>query len=208
MSDREELNYGQVLERIYELSEDLVNHHDTKVADRVVELLDWIDAFHREGLGRLAEAIRAWRGETFLDTVAEDAIVGTFLGAYGLGSDKDVNADAEAAVTAALNEVRPLIESHGGDLEVVEIADGVVKIKMHGTCDGCPSSSATLTYGVEEALRKHWPHFRRLEQVDAPTELDASKADLECVTAPGAPPPQAVPEPQPQLLQIRGFEGR
>jgi Fe-S cluster biogenesis protein NfuA len=100
------------------------------------------------------------------------------------------------------------VESHGGSLEVAEIVDGVVKVRMMGTCDGCPSSSATLTYGVEEALRKHWPDFRRLEQVDAATEVDEEKADLVCVTEPGAAAEEAVPGPQEPLLQIRGHEGR
>ena len=57
---------------------------------------------------------------------------------------------------------------------------------MLGSCDGCPSSAATLTGGVEEALRRHWPNFRRLEVV----EPDAEEA------------PAAMPEPEPVLLKI------
>src|SRR3546814_12565631 len=68
-------------------------------------------------------------------------------------------------------------------IEVDTVVDGVVSVRMLGTCDGCPSSSATLTYGVEEALREHWPNFRRLELVDAPAEADPAKADLTCGTA-------------------------
>jgi Fe-S cluster biogenesis protein NfuA len=193
MSQTDEgIPYGAVWERIGELADELLNHPDPAVRERVTELLDWIDAFHRDGLGNLVEMIRAWRGEIFLESVARDAITGTLLAVYGLGEDADVQAEAEEAVTAALAEVRPYAESHGGSIEVESITDGVVRVRMLGSCDGCPSSAATLTYGVEEALRKHWSDFRRLEVVD-----DTATAE-----------PEPTPAPQGPLLQIRGHEGR
>ena len=207
----EELPFDQVPFRISELATELLNHQDQAVAERVTELLEWYDSFHRDGLGQLVEMIRSWRGEIFLESVGRDAVTGTLLEFYDLGESPDAKAEAEQAVAAAMEEVRPVVESHGGYLEVASIVDGVVKVRLKGTCDGCPSSSATLTYGVEEALRKHWPDFRRLEQVDVAEEIDESKADLTCVTAPvvdAVPPVDAVPEPQEPLLQIRGHEGR
>ncbi|MEO5839777.1 MAG: hypothetical protein ABIQ73_07610, partial [Acidimicrobiales bacterium] len=72
MSTDNALPYHEVLARISELAEQLVNHPDKDTADGVAELLDWIDAFHRDGLGRLVEMIRAWRGEIFLDSVDQD----------------------------------------------------------------------------------------------------------------------------------------
>lgn len=203
MASEDELSYFEVLGRIGELAEQLTSHPDPKVAQGVGELLDWIDAFHRDGLGRLVEMIRSWRGEIFLESVSADDIVGTFLGAYGLGEGVETLSEASAAVDAALEQVRPLVESHGGAIEVVNVADGVVKVRMKGTCDGCPSSAATLTYGVEQALRDNWPNFRRLELVDAADAVDPAKADLTCVTV-----PDAVPAPQAPLLQIRGHEQR
>lgn len=206
-NNEDDLSYEQAWERITELAEDLVSHHDLSVAQRVEELLDWIDAVHREGLGRLVEMTREWRGEIFLESVARDPVVGRFLTAYDLGEvPEEVEAEARQAVDAALAEILPLAESHGGSIEVVDVADGVVKVKMHGTCDGCASSSATLTYGLEEALRRQWPGFRRLEEVDGAGEVNPDTADLECVTAPAGA--GAVPQPQEPLLQIRGFEGR
>lgn len=199
----EQLSYGAVLERIGELADRLVQHSDPDVAGQVAELLDWIDAFHRDGLGRLVEMIRQWRGETFLETVAADDITGMLLAAYGLGDGRETVEDALASVEAAIDEVRPLVESHGGAIEVDSVADGVVKVRMHGTCDGCPSSAATLTLGVEQALRDHWIHFRRLELLDPATAIDPAKADLTCVTV-----PDPVPVPQAPLLQIRGHEIR
>ncbi|CAN5496914.1 NifU family protein [soil metagenome] len=205
----EDLPYADVHSRIVELAEELTTKYDPEVAERVTELLDWVDAFHREGLGRLVEMIRSWRGEIFLDSVGHDEITGTFLGAYGLGEDPDSGPEAADAVTLALEQVRPLVESHGGWIDVESVVDGVVKVRMQGTCDGCPSSDATLTYGVEAALREHWPNFRRLELVDPPAEVDPAKAELDCVPIPeGArrEPPTQPPAPEPPLLQIRGHE--
>jgi len=185
--DIETLGYDEVMPRVGALFDELMTHPDAGVRDRVEEMMDLFDTFHREGLGRLVEMIRAWRGEIFLESVARDDVTGYFLSAYDFGEapdDRDAAAAAEA-VDAALEEMRPFVESHGGMIVVEEIRDGVVKVQMMGSCDGCPSSAATLTGGVEEALRRHWPNFRRLEVVE-----------------PGVEEPAALPEPEPVLLTI------
>ena len=165
--DVEMLGYDEVMPRVGQLYDELMSHPDAAVRDRVEEMMDLFDAFHREGLGRLIEMIRAWRGEIFLESVSRDDVTGYFLNAYDLGEAPDEReaAVAQEAVEAALDEMREFVESHGGMITVEEIKDGVVKVQMMGSCDGCPSSSATLTNGVEEAIRRHWPNFRRLEVV-------------------------------------------
>ncbi|MDQ3352596.1 MAG: hypothetical protein M3501_11620, partial [Actinomycetota bacterium] len=66
----EQLPVDDVLARVAALAEELAAHPE--VGPQVLELLDWVDAFHRDGLGRLVEMIRAWRGEIFLEAVADD----------------------------------------------------------------------------------------------------------------------------------------
>ena len=186
--DVETLGYDEVMPRVGQLYDELMSHPDAGVRDRVEEMMDLFDAFHREGLGRLVEMIRAWRGEIFLESVSRDDVTGYFLNAYDLGEapdDREAQAAAES-VDAALEELRPMIESHGGMITVEEIKDGVVKVQMLGSCDGCPSSAATLTGGLEEALRRHWPNFRRLEVLEPAVEEAAP----------------ALPEPEPVLLKI------
>ncbi|HEV2766834.1 MAG TPA: NifU family protein [Acidimicrobiales bacterium] len=203
--DPDDVSYVEAWARMSELADELLAHPDQDVVRQVEELLDWVDAFHRDGLGRLVEMVRGWRGDLFLDSVANNEITGTMLAAYGLGQGQELQTEATAAVDAALDDVRPLVESHGGALEVASVKDGVVTLRMLGTCDGCPSSSATLTYGVEAALREHWPHFRRLELLDPPVEVDPDKADLECLTVPDdARPGTGAAQPAP--VQIRGHE--
>lgn len=206
--DADGLTFAEAMARIAELADELTEHPDPDVRHTSEELLDWIDAVHRDGLGRLVEMVRAWRGEIFLEAVARDDLAGALLAAYGLGEDPEVRVDDEAAVHRALDSVRPLVESHGGHLEVEAVLDGVVTVRLSGTCDGCPSADSTLTHGVEAALRDRWPNFRRLVVTDPPTEIDPERAALECVTptspvAPTGPPQDPLPRPAAPLLQIR-----
>lgn len=172
----ERLEFDQILPRIAELAEALAGHADENVAGTAEELLDWIDVFHANGVGRMVEMVREWRGDILLESFAADPVVGTLLDAYGLGG-ADVAETARVAVQAALSEVRPYLHSHGGDMEVVSLEDGVVRLKLHGSCDGCTAADATIIERVETALQQHWGDFRRVE--------------VEAMTAEAHPPPVA-----------------
>ena len=161
----ERLEFDQILPRIADLAERLAEHDDKDVADTAIEMLDWIDVFHANGVGRMVEMLRDWRGEILLEAVAADPVAGALLAAYGLGADTDLDA-ARVSVQAALAEVRPYLHSHGGDMEVVHLEDGVVRLKLHGSCDGCTASDATIIEQVETALKEHWVDFRRIEVED------------------------------------------
>lgn len=160
------LAYGEILAHAGERAEKLLEHPDPAVRADAAEVLDWIDAYHREGLGRLVEMVRQWRGEIFLEQAALDPVVGELLATYSLGVDVDAAA-VERTVQAALDEVRPYVASHGGDLEVLSVADGVVGLRMHGNCDGCTAAGDTIANRIEAALREHWIDFRRVEVTEA-----------------------------------------
>lgn len=69
-------------------------------------------------------------------------------------------------VTKVLNLIRPAVQSDGGDLELVDITpDGVVQIRLHGACVGCPSSTMTLQVGIERNLKAHVPQIRSVQSV-------------------------------------------
>ena len=84
----EPLEFGDIMPRIGELADELMSHPDEEVAARVEQILDLVDVFHREGLARLVEMIRAWRGELFLESVERDEIAGTLIASYELGEDE------------------------------------------------------------------------------------------------------------------------
>ena len=69
-------------------------------------------------------------------------------------------------VAKVLDLIRPAVQSDGGDVELVEVTpEGVVRIRLHGACVGCPSSSMTLQYGIENNLRERVPEVVAVEQV-------------------------------------------
>lgn len=69
-------------------------------------------------------------------------------------------------VIQVINLIRPAVQSDGGDLEFVDLTpEGVVQIRLHGACVGCPSSDMTLRLGIERNLRTHVPQVQRLEAV-------------------------------------------
>lgn len=162
---------GPLLDRLEELL-GLVEGFDAPVRDTVFELLDGIDALHRLAVTRLA---------ALLDDLEPlrhgDPAVAWLLEAYGVGVD-----DVDAA-SAALDAVRPYLHEHAGDVRVLGVADGVVRLQLTGSCSGCTASAVTLRNSVEEALRTGLPGFVAMDV--APDS--------------GAP---AHPPPTPVLLQI------
>jgi Fe-S cluster biogenesis protein NfuA len=69
-------------------------------------------------------------------------------------------------VQDVINLIRPAVQADGGDIELVDVgADGVVQIRFHGACHGCPSSTMTLHMGIERNLREKVPEVTRVVPV-------------------------------------------
>jgi len=68
-------------------------------------------------------------------------------------------------VEAAINKVRPMLQRDGGDVELVEIEDGVVKVRLQGACAGCPMSQMTIKNGIERFLKQEVPEVKSVESV-------------------------------------------
>ena len=67
-------------------------------------------------------------------------------------------------VEAALNEIRPMLQRDGGDVELVDIQGGVVKVRLQGACACCPMSQMTLRNGIERVLKERIPEVTAVEQ--------------------------------------------
>jgi len=68
-------------------------------------------------------------------------------------------------VTEVLNQIRPLLMQDGGDVELIEVNDGTVKVKLTGACAGCPMSSMTLKMGIEKILKQELPEIKEVVAV-------------------------------------------
>jgi len=65
-------------------------------------------------------------------------------------------------VEAVLNKIRPQLVADGGDVELVEVSDGTVKVKLTGACAGCPMSTMTLQMGIERILKQEIPEVKEV----------------------------------------------
>jgi len=68
-------------------------------------------------------------------------------------------------VETALEKIRPMLQADGGDIELVEIDGGVVKVRLKGACAGCPMSQMTIKNGVERLLKEQIPEVISVESV-------------------------------------------
>lgn len=68
-------------------------------------------------------------------------------------------------VEKVLEEIRPSLQADGGDVELVDVEDGVVKVRLKGACAGCPMSQMTLVFGVEKVLKEKIPEVKKVEAV-------------------------------------------
>ena len=129
--------------------------------ERAEELVRQVTGLYGAGiermLGVLADVGRL-DDDTLRALVADD-LISSLLLIHGLHPH-----DVETRVAAALDSVRPYLGSHGGDVELLEISpEGVVRLRLLGTCDGCPSSSVTLKFAVEEAIETAAPEVTSIE---------------------------------------------
>ncbi len=126
------------------------------------ELKAAIEAFHRLALTTMVRHLRQDpRGkELLLELVDDPAVYALFL-MHGIA-----RADPLTRARRVLDNARPYMQSHGGDVELVDARDGVAYIRLHGSCHGCSLSAFTLRKRVEEALLREVPEITRIEVVD------------------------------------------
>jgi Fe-S cluster biogenesis protein NfuA len=68
-------------------------------------------------------------------------------------------------VEEVLNKIRPALQADGGDVELVDVVDGVVSVRLKGACGGCPMSQMTLKMGIERLLKKEIPEVKSVVAV-------------------------------------------
>lgn len=81
------------------------------------------------------------------------------------GVDKNGNPHMQEQVLEVLDKLRPFLLRDGGDVELVDIEEGIVKLRLMGACGSCPSSTITLKAGIERALLEEVPGVIEVEQV-------------------------------------------
>jgi Fe-S cluster biogenesis protein NfuA len=163
----------QARERVARIEALLGEVEDVPAALEVVQaLLD----LYGEGLGRIVARVPA-------EELTGDELVSHLLLLHDLHP-----VPVEVRVRGALEAVRPYLETHGGNVELLGVRDGVARVRMEGSCSGCPSSAMTLKLAIEEAVHKAAPDVERVEAEDGPPAPQLLQIDdLTCPLPMAAP---------------------
>ena len=168
-------------DRIEALLEAVEGLPDPRARELSLELVQGLLDLYGEGLARVVGHVAERDADGGLaDALAGDELVAHLLLLHGLHP-----VPLERRVAGALAEVRPYLESHGGDVRLLGIEAGTVRLELQGSCSGCPSSAVTLKLAVEEAIHKAAPDVEEIVAEDAAPAADLIQ--LEVYTACPAP---------------------
>jgi len=143
---------------------------DTEARQAAEELLTAVEAHHGAVLTRIVGRLRSDdRGTELLYEIVEDPEVYASLVKAGI-----VRPTLAMQAVQVLDGIRPYLQGHNGDVELVRIEGGTAYVRLLGSCQGCGSSSTTLRDSVAEALLAHLPEISEVEEV--PPEVAPSDA--------------------------------
>lgn len=144
--------------------------------ERAEELVRLVVELYGSGLERLLDLVHEAGAldDDLLATLAADELVSSLLLVHGLHPY-----GVQDRVEQALDDVRPYLGSHGGDVRLIGVSDeGVVTLQLLGSCDGCASSAVTLELAVEDAIRAAAPEIVRIDVQEAPASKGAKAQGL------------------------------
>ncbi len=160
MTEVSGIHPDELLDRIQALTEQVDALQDVRARTLAQDLVSTVIAMYGDGLARIMETIAGARdaGATIIDELTQDGAVASLLLIHDL-----FPISLRERVTEALDTVRPYMESHGGNVELVSLTDGVATLVLQGSCNGCSASRATLELAIKQALEEHAPDLAGLE---------------------------------------------
>jgi Fe-S cluster biogenesis protein NfuA/nitrite reductase/ring-hydroxylating ferredoxin subunit len=145
--------------RMEALLEEIESLEDPTARSKAAEMVGVLLDLYGEGLARMMEVVaEGEEREKAFEAFAADELISHLLLLHGLHP-----LDLQTRVAGALEEVRPYLQSHGGNVELMGIESGVAHLRLEGSCNGCPSSTMTLKLAIEEAIQKAAPDLERIE---------------------------------------------
>jgi Fe-S cluster biogenesis protein NfuA/nitrite reductase/ring-hydroxylating ferredoxin subunit len=125
----------------------------------IQECMEAVLGFYGQGLSRILQVIKASSDgrRVYQDLIQDDVVKGLLL-------IHDLHPlDVEARLRGALDKVRPYLRSHGGNVELISLKNGVAKLRLQGTCNSCASSSVTLELAIRQAIEQACPDLVNFE---------------------------------------------
>jgi Fe-S cluster biogenesis protein NfuA len=157
-------------ERVEKLAAKLEKANDPETRAAALDLLQSVMEMHGMALNRMLQQLaKTPEGEAAVIDAVNDDLVSAMLLLHGLHPD-----DIETRVLRGIEKVRPYLKSHGGDVELSSVHDGIVHLVLHGSCGSCPSSSLTLKTAVEDALFEAAPDIVEIKADNAAAATSAT----------------------------------
>ncbi|MEO8727111.1 MAG: NifU family protein [Acidobacteriaceae bacterium] len=171
MSKGREREFQARSQEVEELVKKLERAGDPQLHATALELVQSVIDLHGAALERLLELLsRSRAGEDALYEAVKDDLVASMFLLHGLHPDS-----IQTRVLRALDKVRPYLKSHGGDVELVSIDEGILRVQLQGTCGSCSSSALTLKTAVEDAVYEAAPDILEIIAENAKEHSNASK---------------------------------
>ncbi|SDI06360.1 Fe-S cluster biogenesis protein NfuA, 4Fe-4S-binding domain [Sinosporangium album] len=181
-------NVSDVGERIERLLDELGALTDPITRAKAEELVRLLVDLYGAGLDHIMRAVTEAEAAAVLQRFVDDDLVAGLLILHDLHP-----LDVEERIRAALDEVRPYLGLHSGGVELTELTDeGTVRLRLEGTCHGCPSSRITVTQAIERAVLAAAPEVSGIEVEGLAEPAPAASELLQIQPKPPGPCP--VPE--------------
>ena len=167
----------ELVGRVQELTAQVEALTDPEAQACAEDLAAAVVQLYGEGLERIFAAI----DQDLHAQLAEDGVVASLMLIHGL-----YPVDIETRVQAALETVRPYMDSHGGNVELLGVEDGIARLRLAGSCSGCGASQVTMELAIERAIEELAPDLLGLDVegvvAPAPTPAQELDASVEWVT--------------------------
>ena len=154
-----EKNLRAAGDRIEGLLQELGTVADPRIRAKAEELIRLLMELYGSALSRVLEIVdHTGSADEIFDLLAADDLVASLLVLHGLHP-----LNVETRIARALDRVRPYLGSHGGDVKLLGVNEGVVHLRLEGSCHGCPSSTVTMKLAIEKAIEEAAPEVVRIE---------------------------------------------
>jgi Fe-S cluster biogenesis protein NfuA len=161
MTQADDKGFQSRMAQLEELLQRVQAIADPVSRDLTAQIIQTMMEYHGAGLNAMMERVAdaGAQGQAVIADFAKDELIGSLLLLYGLHP-----LDLADRVKQALEKVRPYLKSHGGNVELLGVTeDGTVRLRMQGSCHGCPSSAATLKNSIEQAIYDKAPDVAGIE---------------------------------------------
>lgn len=150
----------EMAKRLQELIEQIQTQPNPAARALLQECLQSLLAFYGEGLSRILEQVQASgvEGKQILDRLLKDETISGLLLIHGLHP-----IPLESRLRGAFEKVRPYMQSHGGNIELLSLENEIARVRLQGTCKTCPSSTVTLEFAVRRAVEAACPDLAGFE---------------------------------------------